>query len=332
MKNWLSSLLSSRGTNDLSGHNLPWLDGKSIYDHIADHIDPQTGKLTQKGQDLPDKERRFSGTQFRWIPGAMDGVFSHHLTPEETDRIAKQVSKYVLEIATNNSNKAKVALYRILLKDEILSFIDNALEDIGSVVRQSTSNLHSFTVFLAKTAPDRGPVKFAIALLGIIKDPRDVDLVMHLGLHEEFTLYTAVALSNILADPENQLWSLAKRVDGWGRIHVVERLTTTSSKEIKNWLLRDGYRNSVTYEYLAYACAVGGGLRDALFKPEVDDELLLSAGEIIDALLTGSVAKDIHDYTDAADVILRYLELLNDRASKIDQFLVADFNFEVFNR
>jgi hypothetical protein len=80
----------------------------------------------------------------------------------------------------------------------------------------------------------------------------------------------------------------------------------------------------VMNEYLAYPCAVGGGLRDALYASEVDDDLLHAAGEIIDALLMGGPAKDIHDYADAADVILRYLELLDSRAKEIDQYLVVD--------
>lgn len=324
MKNWLSSLLGPREPKDRGGDKLPWLDSRSIYDHIAQNIDPQTGKLTLKGKTLPDEERLYSSTQIRFAPGAMDGIFSHHAAPAEADAAVQQASSYVLEIATRNSNPAKIELYKILLQDETLSFIDDALNDILSKVQRPAPGLHSFAEFLARTAPDRGPVKFAIALLGILQDPRDVSIIMLLGLHEEFTLFAAVALSNMLADPESYLWSLAKKVDGWGKIHLVERLASTTSKEIKDWLLRDGYSNYVMNEYLAYTCAVGGGLRDALVAQGVDDDLLHGAGEIIDALLVGGPAQDIHDYTDAADVILRYVELVGQRVSEINQYLVLD--------
>jgi hypothetical protein len=236
---------------------------------------------------------------------------------------AQQVSKYVLDIATQNSTQARLDLYKVLLQDEILSFLDRALEYLVSSIQGPTAELHYFAVSLAKTAPDRGPVKFAIALLGIMGDARDVELVARLGLHEEFTLFTTIALTNLLAEPEYRLWDLAKKVDGWGKIHVVKMLASTRSKEIQDWLLRDGYRNVIMDEYLAYDCAVGGELRRALDALEVEDELFRSAGEIIHALLRGGPANDIRDYADAADGILRYLQLLDQRAGEIEQYLTV---------
>jgi hypothetical protein len=85
--------------------------------------------------------------------------------------------------------------------------------------------------------------------------------------------------------PGQSLWTLAKNVDGWGRIHVVERLAQTENPHIKDWLLREGFRNSVMYEYLAYTCATAGGLVAALSQGTVDRELLTSTGELLDALI-----------------------------------------------
>jgi hypothetical protein len=107
------------------------------------------------------------------------------------------------------------------LKDEVLAYIDEFLELILQSDAPVKPYLYDFTHFLAETAPDRGPVKFAIALLGVIGDWRDIELISILGGHEEFTLYSAVAISNLLEDPEKRLWELAKKVNGWGKIHVV---------------------------------------------------------------------------------------------------------------
>ena len=71
--------------------------------------------------------------------------------------------------------------------------------------------------------------------------------------------------------------SLATHVHGWGRVHLVERLESTNNAEIKEWLLRDGYKNSVMYEYLAYPCATTGGLLHALTNG--GDDGLLNAAE-----------------------------------------------------
>ncbi len=56
---------------------------------------------------------------------------------------------------------------------------------------------------------------------------------------------------------------------------------------IKRWLLREGFRNSVMYEYLAATCARAGGLLAALGDDDVDRELLTGAGEILQALIAG---------------------------------------------
>ncbi|CAA9387978.1 MAG: hypothetical protein AVDCRST_MAG93-9576, partial [uncultured Chloroflexia bacterium] len=144
-----------------------------------------------------------------------------------------------------------------------------------------------------------------------------------LGLHDEFSLYAAVALSKMLPDPEPAIWRLARLVEGWGRVHLVERLSTTSTAEIKDWLLREGYRNSIMHEYLAFACATGGNLKAALLAPAVDDALIDAAGEIVEALIQGGPAKDIDDYADAAIVLQRYVELVASGTPRLGRFLAV---------
>ena len=108
---------------------------------------------------------------------------------------------------------------------------------------------------LATESPDREPVKFGIALLGLFGQQNDEELLQTLGLHDEFSYSCAVALANSAQDRDGALWALAQHTHGWGRIHVVERLADTTNAEIKDWLIRDGFRNSIMYEYLACICA-----------------------------------------------------------------------------
>ena len=107
-------------------------------------------------------------------------------------------------------------------------------------------------------------------------------------------------------------------MSGWGRIHVVERLARTENSEIKDWLLREGYRNSVMYEYLAYTCATAGGLLSALSEDSVDQELLTSAGEILSALIAGGPAECIDDYEDGALAVEMYLGHMESSAETLD--------------
>ena len=47
-------------------------------------------------------------------------------------------------------------------------------------------------------------------------------------------------------DGNNEIWNLAKRVHGWGRIHAIEQLEPETN-DIRRWLLTDGVRNEVMY-------------------------------------------------------------------------------------
>ena len=107
-------------------------------------------------------------------------------------------------------------------------------------------------------------MKLGIALLGVMAIKKHESIIQTLGKHDEFTLYAAVALSNMFEDPSKPMWELAKSVDGWGRIQVVERLVPTDDEEIQRWLRLEGFRNSVMYEYLAHPAAVHGRLCEAL--------------------------------------------------------------------
>jgi len=125
-------------------------------------------------------------------------------------------------------------------------------------------------------------------------------------------------------NPEQHLWTLARNASGWGRIHAVERLAeVTTSPDIKDWLLREGYKNSILNEYLACTCAVAGGLLSALQQDGIDDQLLDAAGEMIDAILLRGPAESIDDYPDGAPVVECYLEHLVVRAHTLDQVLVV---------
>lgn len=142
-----------------------------------------------------------------------------------------------------------------------------------------------------------------------------------------------MALQNTLPSleqVENALLTLAKKVKGWGRIHLVERLAKNPSQEVKNWLLREGYKNSVMYEYLAYTCATAGDLQTALAQPFADMALLVATGEMIEALIIGGPAEDMRDYDEGATVCQYYVEhlqkhALTDIAILRHLFILRDF-------
>lgn len=313
---------------DIKEEKLPWYHLPSIFGHIKSNIDNE-GKLIDKGYSLPDEERRYKDENIKWAPGARDSIFGYHKDRKDTEKDAKKVVELVKSISQKSSLSKKVELYNILLRDNLVDFVDPALEKIVASNVSSEPYLHAYARWLAFESPDRGSVKFGISLLGVIRDKDDLDKIILLGKHEEFTLFSVVAVTNILKNPEKELWELAKFVDGWGRIHIVERLAKTQNPEIKKWLLVEGYKNSIMYEYLAYTSAVTGNLKEELSKSKIDDELLNAAGDIIEALINGGPAEDMDDYKDGAEVVRLYVIHIRKKADELNHFLILN-NIKIF--
>jgi hypothetical protein len=298
----------------------PWHNRPSIFNHIQTHLDEE-GRLTKDGYELPDEALRNKDKPLRFAAGAMDGVFSHHVGPEETEKEATRMANLIKIIAEEDSLEAKTELYPILQEDGLVGLIDPTLQKMVEDQLPIQPYLHNYARWLAFESPDRGAVKLGIAILGLIQDREDMDRILTLGKHEEFTLFAAVALTNAAEDPETQLWELAQFVDGWGKIHIVERLSGTEDPQIKKWLLREGYKNSIMYEYLAYTCAVNGELKKELSEPAVDKELLRGAGDIIEALINGGPAENIDDYADGSEVASLYVAHMK----QLSEYELRDF-------
>ena len=300
---------------------MPWDRKPSILEHVRAHIDPAKPGLTEGGEALPDEEQINAGSQIRWAAGALDGVMTHHAGGGSEDETAQQTVDLVCAYCRQPTAANKARLYQHVIDNQVVSIIDSVLEPLLNRPELNDARLFELAWSFATEAPDREPVKFGIALLGLFGEANTEDLFQTLGRHEEFTLYCAVALNNTSADREQSLWTLARNVSSWGRIHVVERLAETENPEIKDWLLREGYRNAIMYEYLACTCARAGDLLLALSADDVDRGLLTSAGEIIEAIIRGNPGESIDSYEDAPAVLAAYMRHMERTAETLADFL-----------
>ena len=289
----------------------PWAGRTSCYRHIRAHLDP-AGGLGPAGEQLPDEELAAKNSPLRWAPGAKDGVLGHHVG--EGKKEVEELFAALRAAVRRADGAGRAVLYPLLLKHPALGYVDPLLEQVAASDALDPARLYELALWLATEAPDREPVKVGLALLGIIQGPESRALFLTLGAHEEFTLFSAVALLRTEEQPDAALWELARKVRGWGRIHAVERLAATKDPRIKDWLLREGFRNTVMDEYLAGICARAGDLPAALDQEEPDDGLLDAAGAIVEALIRGGPAEDLDDYEDGAEVVERLLYHLNARA------------------
>lgn len=305
----------------------PWqTDNGSIYEHLLKHISTESGTLSDEGDALPDEDEVFDEDGLRWVSGGMDGAFGHHGGAVRSGNVAKKLYSFLQKIILRANHKALEDFYNQLKEGRALDPLDSFLEKVvADRELMSGDSLHDFSIWLATQAPHREAVKAGIALLGVSGLDKDKGILQTLGTHEEFTLFSVVALSNSADDPEMEIFELAKKVKSWGRIQAVERLADTNNAEIKKWLLREGYKNSVMYEYTAFTCATAGELLSEISEEKVDTELLNGAGDLIDTLITGEggPAEGVRDYEDGAKVTEHLLEHYQDRELSLDQYLVV---------
>jgi hypothetical protein len=286
-----------------------WAGRPAIYEFVRAAIEADG---TDSSFDLPDEAElaRARGSGLRWTAGAIDGVTGRHGQPDDDRLRAKQIVKGVRDLiaAANPANLEH--LTRLLNRAPVLGVLDDVLAELVGNGELDPDRFHELALFLVQTAPDRELVKLGISMLGVLVGCDERETLLTIGRHEEFTLFSSVALASTLENPDPVIWSLAKHARGWGRIHAVERLLDTEDPEIRGWLLREGFRNEVMDEYLAHSCAVAGDLAGALEADIVDDALLDGAVDIFSALLHGGPAEDIEDYEQApraAEAYLRHL-------------------------
>ncbi|HNG76957.1 MAG TPA: hypothetical protein PLY72_20975 [Candidatus Obscuribacter sp.] len=300
----------------------PWeAERVSIYEHIVSNLegDDSESTLNEKGQTLPDEALLYEEDSIRWVAGGLDGAFGHHNDPAEASEFSKALAKAMKQLFKKNSPEALAALYHLLAPESTLNFIDSFMEYAIAADLTEDPSFYALAKWLLKNAPDREPVKAGIAMLGVCATADDQDLFIDIGKHEEFTLFSCVALLHSLAEPEEALFRLGKAVHGWGRIQVVERLENTTNEEIKAWLLKEGYKNNIMYEYTAYQCATTGDLLAALKQEEPDDELLIAAGNLLSSM--NEPGTPLEEYIDAPQATLLLMRHLANREISISQFL-----------
>lgn len=300
---------------------MPWDRRPSILEFVRTHTCADKPGMAEDGYTLPDDECVNAESKIRWSMGSMDGVITHHFGTEENVATVRRTVELVLAYSRQPTANNKAAVYQHVIAEHVVSIIDPVIEALVGESGIGHDRLYELARSFVTESPDREPVKFGIALLGLFRQPADMELFQTLGRHDEFTLFCAVAITNASEDHDEALWTLARNVTGWGRIHTVERLSRATNPAIKNWLLREGFRNSIMYEYLAATCARAGGLLAALSEDRVDRELLTAAGEIIQALIVGGPAECIDDYEDARPVIESYLGHMASSTETIEDFL-----------
>ena len=291
----------------------------SIFEHISAHVPDGGPGLTEGGDHLPD-EPGPEEKQVRWAPGLIDQIVDPGSVLSAEQTAASVLRVFVQTASRSAPEESFERLYQRLMDVEGIGFLEPFVRRVyGS--RLKRADVRDVAIRLVTGSTDRLPVKTGIALLGICARREDQRLLLTIARHGEFTDYAAMAITNAFGEQERILWELAKVVEGWGRVALVEQLAPTKDPEIKAWMLRQANEDYVVLRNSALTLAQSGGLRAALEAEEVDDELSSAAGAILETLIEDRpypTKESIDDYGEGPQAIKSYLAHLSRRPERLE--------------
>ena len=298
---------------DLENKNL------SIYELIKTSIQ-SNGELPEDFK-LPQKDP--NGVP--WADGAMDGVFIYHTVRNEENidalkNIVFQISERKFEEAQTNLDKLDFSM--ISRRYSLLNWIIQEEEKIN------LNNLYEFATFQLTTSKNIELIKFCLSVLTLMNIETDKDIIEKvkiLALSDEFTLYCLDILVYCLdilvqlEDSNEEIFEIAKKVKGWGRIYTIEYLQATNN-EIKEWILEEGCHNNVLPAYTAYTCAKKINLVEILNEDKISNKKFNDISYLMNALLDESAITGISALEDRELLIERYLEKAKTLSSTEDDY------------
>lgn len=285
----------------------------SLYEYIKanciDGVLPDTFSLPQ--DEEPGK--------IRFADGAKDGMLMYHSmeTPlDENGRVKMQELVQLISDTSQDSatqiQAADTALEAFMQEHRALSVID----EVQGYIRENNTkwnapNIYHYGLRQVLTSDKKECVKFGLELLELftLKEERAKEAVRILGLSDEFTLFSLFIMMQWEKGNE-EIFELAKKVKGWGKVHAVERLEP-ATEEIKKWFLKEGIKNQILPEYSAFVCFEKAEVEKCLLKKtpgEIAIDEFQSISSILSAMLNEGPMEGISAVENRHEVLTAYLE------------------------
>lgn len=315
MIEWIKNIFKEQGTKEIP----QWETNDSILDFLKKNLN-NDGSLKEIAGTLPDEKK--ADDEIKFAPGLVDSLFGVDDSDESKTRI-KKLGSLIHKVSKNGDEQSKADFYRKITENEsLVGIIDQFLQLLVQSSLPVEPFLFNYAHSLATKSSNRNSVKFGIAILGLCQNKKPIEDIKILGLHDEFTVFSTIALFNLSDNLILDLWQLAKKVHGWGKIQLVDRLAEMElTDEIRDWLVLEGYKNSIMNEYLALTCAINGRLNEKLLTESVDQNLFDSAGDIIVALMDEGPAEGMSGYKEASETIQNYIRHSKSNSLKISNFI-----------
>ena len=278
---------------------------KTIYEEIVDAM--EDGRLPESFA-ISYNDSYFKSEQFSMAPGAIDGMSIYHFQQEELAEADKEEMFAAIKAAADGNPQAYnlfSALGRKLRAIDIIDELQKCVREYADGLDQT--ELYKFAILnLILDGRDIECVKFGLELLELYGEPDEQikQIVRNLGLYSEFTIFSVFNMH--FWDNENEeIFHLAKNVEGWGRVHAIERLKP-ETQEIKDWLLFEGNNDGALSSYNALTCLINSEVAQRLKRRTTDKEYF-AIGNLIGNLLHDGPGDGISELPDAESVLADYV-------------------------
>ncbi len=248
-------------------------------------------------------------TQFK-VAGQSDGLVVFGDNPRRAPSISPL--KEIIVQAVSKNPKIAVKF--------LDSFAENSIgaiyytDALSKWIKENNSTipaqrLYRFAVGVLKNAQNIEAVKLGLSICQCINMDRDEqgkDIVRSLAELDELTLFGIYAMQS-WTNKNAEIFRLAKNLHGWGRIHAVNYLEPTTD-EIRDWLLLEGCKNTVSPVYSAYEVARKIDLLELISAESFDHRQFLPVTYIMLALIKKEPVNGMLELENSHKVIEKYIE------------------------
>ena len=259
---------------------------RAIYEHIVTSI--VDGRLSD---DFSLEDYDEPGQPIRMADGALDGIHVYHMAPPELpDDIVQTIAGAFELSCAGGRDAADATLSQLLAQYRAIGLVDQIQQAVMDVAQRVPAQaLYGSAVLPILTSTDKEMVKLGLAVLEMFNEPDEMmkEVVRNLALSDEFAIFCAWNAQK-WANGNQELLEMARRVRGWGRVHIVAMLEPTTD-EVRDWLFRDGVDNDVMPEYSALVCYVKAGVAERLAGEMGHDDFSAATAIVRSAMGDGPV-------------------------------------------
>lgn len=294
---------------------------KAILEYIKESL--EDGELPEDFS-LPKEDE--GGLVF--AEGAMDGIYLYHMLPQELTKENYDVLSEAVNCVGKREFKAADVMFgrlskshrAIEVRDAICNYIWDNRENLKA------GNLYEYSIAAIALSSDVEHIKIALIILGMLNTNNEElkEDIRTLALSDEFTWY-CMRIMDKWPKGNADIFEVAKRVHGWGRIHAVEvlRPLIPQSDEIREWMLKEGINNNVMPFYSALTVWREANIGSILFVNPTREELLY-IGRIIDAMMDESAAPGLSTLDKRKEILLKYFEKAEDLSLSDEEYGIIE--------